>query len=50
MHSFEALEEVGKTLLTMRPYTSNYGSQNPKFLIQAINVGIKLLLLQKQRE
>lgn len=34
----------------MRQYTSNYGSQNPKLLIQAINLGIKLFLLQKKEK
>lgn len=33
----------------MRQYTSNYGSQNPELLIQAINLGIKLFLLQKKK-
>lgn len=36
-------------ILTMRQYTSNYGSQNPELLIQAINLGIKLFLLQKKK-
>lgn len=32
----------------MIQYTSNYGSPTPKLLIQAINLGIKLVLLQKE--
>lgn len=35
-------------MLTMIQYTSNYGSWTPKLLIQAINLGIKLFLLQKE--
>lgn len=33
----------------MTHYTSNYGSQTPKLLIQAINLGFNLFLLQKER-
>lgn len=49
MHSFEAFGRE-KKILAMRQYTSNYGSQNPKLLIQAINLGIKLFLLQKKEK
>lgn len=33
----------------MIQHSSNHGSQTAKLLIQAINLGIKLLLLQKGR-